>query len=110
MYTRRVHDGDYMNTLNFRTENNGTSSKVRNAIKEQAVPAVSNAFDAAELGFDFVADKNCFIKQVGVDAITGNPVYVTLDLKVTDKHPSDRAKRKSRSKKGSTKVDVPVIF
>ena len=104
---------NYMtNTLYFRTEKGGVSNKARTAIKSQASKAVGTALDVDNLKFEYVEDKACYVMEIGTDATTGNPVYVTLDLKVTDMHPSDRAARKSRAGKSkpAAKVEVPDLF
>ena len=100
--------------LNFRTENGGVSNKTRNAVKAQASTAVGNVLDMGNMRFEYVESKKCFVAHVADDAKTGEPVYVVLDLAVTDMHPENRAARKSRAgaskgKAKSTEV-VPNLF
>ena len=98
--------------IQFRTERGGVSNKVRNAVKTQAGAAVGHILGEGNIKFEYVPEKGAFCAIVAVDERTQKPVYLVLDMTVTDMHPADRAERKSRAGKSkpAAKNETPNLF
>lgn len=85
------------------TEKGVLKNAVRTAIKDKDTAVLEGVL--AELGFEYVADKNAFV-LTRVDE-KGSNVYTVLTMTVSTKHPNELAERKSKPK-ASTEKDIEI--
>ena len=85
------------------TEKGVLKNAVRTSIKAKDTAILVDAL--ADLGFEFVEDKNAYV----LTRVDNNetPVYTILTMTISTKHPSDLAERKSKPK-ASKEEDITI--
>lgn len=76
------------------TDKGALKTQVRKEIASTIYPSVAEVL--ADLGFEYVQDKNAYVMTLRDNADTN--VYVTLDASISLKHPTDRAVKKTAPK------------
>lgn len=76
------------------TDKGALKTQVRKEIVASVYPQIAEVL--ADLGFEFVSDKNAYVMTLRDNADTN--VYVTLDASISLKHPTDRAVKKTAPK------------
>lgn len=90
--------------MNVLTEKGVLKNNVRASVKEHDSKKVADTLNT--LGFEYVADKNAYVKT-RVD-MNGVEIYTVLTMTVTTKHPSDLAERKPKAKKASEPSAIEI--
>ena len=99
-----------MKQINFYNENGNVSSKVRGAIKEQAMSKILNTLQANEdlVGAVVNADGGISIPLAMTER--GETVYARLEVTISVKNPEVKTERKKRAKKTESTDDDVNIF
>lgn len=90
--------------MNVLTEKGVLKNNVRASVKAHDSEKVADTLNT--LGFEYVADKNAYVKT-RVD-MNGVEIYTVLTMTVTTKHPSDLAERKPKAKKASEPSAIEI--
>lgn len=90
--------------MNVLTEKGVLKNGVRTSIKGHDSVKVADTLET--LGFEYVADKNAYVKT-RVD-MNGVEIYTVLTMTVTTKHPSDLAERKPKAKTPSDPNSIEI--
>lgn len=90
--------------MNVLTEKGVLKNNVRASVKAHDSEKVADTLNT--LGFEYVADKNAYVKT-RVD-MNGVEIYTVLTMTVTTKHPNDLAERKPKAKKASEPSAIEI--
>ena len=99
-----------MKQINFYNENGNVSSKVRGAIKEQAMSKILNTLQGNVDLADATINADGGISIPLATTERGETVYARLEVTISVKNPEVKTERKKRAKKvESTDNDVNIF-
>ena len=99
-----------MKQINFYNENGNVSSKVRGAIKEQAMSKILNALQSNVDLTDATINADGGISIPLAMTERGETIYARLEVTISVKNPEVKTERKKRAKKTESTDDDVNIF
>ena len=99
-----------MKQINFYNENGKVSSKVRGAIKKQAMPKILNALQCNVDLTDAIVNADGGISIPLATTERGETIYARLEVTISVKNPEVKTERKKRAKKTESTDDDVNIF
>ena len=99
-----------MKQINFYNENGNPSTKVRSAIKEQAMSKILNTLQANTDLADAIINADGGISIPLAMTERGETVYARLEVTISRKNPEVKTERNKRAKKTESTDDDVNIF